>query len=112
MPFIYGSSSSKCASLERPQGHQPHLGVAKDDSYLPGSDMIQPTRGDDFIVASENLQRRRNLLPPEGAVSHADSVARQLAAEELAETLGLDNDERLISVISQPSGKSIFVFAP
>ncbi len=116
VPFIVTTSSSKSASLERPPSAQQQQQaasirmppvqapmLAQDDLSLTQG--IQPVM-DEFIVASENL-KRKNLMPPEGAISHADSEARQLAAEELAEALGLDNDVQLVSVISQPSGKSM-----
>ncbi|VDN98571.1 unnamed protein product, partial [Rodentolepis nana] len=110
VPFIM-SSSFKSSSPERPpsitipmerdgSGEISYQQRPKDDMAVP-RDEIQPVV-DDFVVASENL-KRKNLLPPDGAVAHADSVARQIAAEELAEALGLDSDMHTVSVISKSS---------
>ncbi|KAM3174258.1 hypothetical protein ACTXT7_010901 [Hymenolepis weldensis] len=110
VPYIM-SSSIKSSSLERPpsiaipmehdeSGQISPQQRTKDDMALL-NDEIRPVV-DDFVVVSENL-KRKNLLPPEGAVAHADSVARQIAAEELAEALGLDSDMHTVSVISKSS---------
>lgn len=110
VPYIM-SSSIKSSSLERPpsitvpRDHEVSEYIspqvrAKDDMAMVG-DEIKPSV-DDFVVASENL-KRKNLMPPEGAIAHADSVARQIAAEELAEALGLDSDMHTVSVISKTS---------
>lgn len=80
--------------------------ASKDDLESPTNE-AKPVP-DEFIVASENLARK-NLLPPEEVVVHADSVARQIAAEELVEALGLDSDVRMISVISQSAGTAILL---
>ncbi|VUZ45124.1 unnamed protein product, partial [Hymenolepis diminuta] len=110
VPYIM-SSSIKSSSLERPpsitvprerdeSGQISPQQRTKDDMALL-NDEIRPVV-DDFVVASESL-KRKNLLPPEEAVAHADSVARQIAAEELAEALGLDSDMHTVSVISKSS---------
>lgn len=118
VPYIM-SSSIKSSSLERPpsitvpmerdeSGQISPQQRTKDDMALL-NDEIRPVV-DDFVVASENL-KRKNLLPPEGAVAHADSVARQIAAEELAEALGLDSDMHTVSVISKSSaGKLAYIW--
>ncbi|KAL5964290.1 Ankyrin-3, partial [Taenia solium] len=97
VPYIV-ASSIKSSSLERPPSMAVPMLSSKDDLELPTNE-IKPVP-DEFIVASENLARK-NLLSPEEVVVHADSVARQIAAEELVEALGLDSDVRMISVISQ-----------
>ncbi|VDM16949.1 unnamed protein product [Hydatigera taeniaeformis] len=96
VPYIV--TSIKSASLERPPVMAVSMLPSKDDFELP-TDEIKPV-SDESIVASENLARK-NLLPPEEVIVHADSVARQIAAEELVEALGLDSDVRMTSVISQ-----------
>ncbi|EUB63876.1 Ankyrin-2 [Echinococcus granulosus] len=97
VPYIL-TSSIKSASLERPLSMVASFPSSKDGLGLP-TDEIKPV-SDEFIVASESLTRK-NLLPPEEIIVHADSVARQIAAEELVEALGLDSDVHMISVISQ-----------
>lgn len=121
MPYIM-TSSIKSSSLERPPSIAMPMGsqaspaewispqMAKDDFALPSSE-VKPVV-DDFVVASENL-KRKNLMPPEGAVAHADSVARQIAAEELAEALGLDSDVHTVSVVSKSSaGEPTHIILP
>lgn len=83
---------------------KPHPSLPRKTATLTRDDASiaqdKKTVTDEFIVASENL-KRKNLFP-ERAVTHADSVARQLAAEELADALGLDNNAELLYVIKQP----------
>ena len=75
---------------------------AKDDlSLLRDDGEIQPSVND-FVVASENL-KRKNFLTTETVLTHADSEARQIVAEELADVLGLDSDVHMVSIISQSS---------
>uniref|UniRef100_A0A5K3F636 ANK_REP_REGION domain-containing protein n=1 Tax=Mesocestoides corti TaxID=53468 RepID=A0A5K3F636_MESCO len=98
VPFIT-PSKFKTASLERPPSMVVGAPATQDDLSLPTDD-IKPVV-DEFIVASENL-KRKNLFPSDRGVSHADSEARHIAAQELAEALGLDLDVELVSVVSQP----------
>ncbi|VDN09179.1 unnamed protein product [Dibothriocephalus latus] len=80
----------------------------RDDLGLlpPRADDSRPVEND-FIVASEGLKRKEM-----GPVGHADSYARQIAAEELADTLGLDADVELVSVLKQseePSAEAVVI---
>uniref|UniRef100_A0A183SJT3 ANK_REP_REGION domain-containing protein n=1 Tax=Schistocephalus solidus TaxID=70667 RepID=A0A183SJT3_SCHSO len=83
-------------------------GKHRDDMslLLSRADGSRPVEND-FMVASEGLKRKEM-----GPVGPADSYARQVAAEELADALGLDADIELVSVLKQseePSAESAVV---